>query len=898
MVNTPAARRWRTTLSSEEFYLRDLSPSTTLRAFSEGPSVFDTTRDEYKIYACIESLTAADRELGARVAKAAERLESWSEEIQQWGWPGTFEPPSEEYVQGRRRSIALHIQEHGGDPRAVDLAPLEYYGSLIATEIKEHEARLDEISEELETLEFDELKENILRIHGPRAKPFSSGSSPSQTQSNYTPLDDYSFLITQTLISSLPHHFILKERLNTWSARITVLREVPGYLAELESAKKAMHLAWEAIEPPIDDSDKSFDQWKVAVDTIVGVLQNKVRDLGQRLDRMLDTLEGHRDCLPDDWIDVFEDVEADLRKWSSISRRRMIEFDVLRKRVASQTNGDLHSITEEMESHSLVDSPCITVSKPESEEEPRPRSVTAFKGGMPVVPDEQMPVITSSIQTDGAPDPSLLDDESDFEEGDTVVHNQIPDLEGSYTSSFGSLDERVRDFSSPIVAANGSQDILESRPQTPTRPASAASISSLQSYISSPSVVEDSPTLRKAPRNSRTPRPELNALMGKRRGPLRVIEDAELDSAVPWPPTQFSGRMNPPPPQDLDSKISDILNSIPAHIRLMSGEEATSGARKSSRPGLGKQTSKSYLRSTRSTSGIKSPELTLSPARPDSSAPGAQGGRRTTRGLGFDNDIKLYHLNQPGREKPIKLFIRRVGEQGERVMVRVGGGWADLGEYLRQYAEHHGRRAISDGKFEILGLEGKKEMEGVDRPESAAGKRTRRVSGATNGRTSTTPQRSGRKSAFADETPPPVPGSTNTPMVSPMVDPGSPAPSTDSTHRSWMGEEVGLAGPRVKPLNLDDQKMEWIEGMMKQARSVSNSNLTSTWTPKMDGLPTGGREGASSRPGSRNEARRGPSSRPQSRNGPGPARKQPSFGDLGKVGGTKRVFLRPSFPEK
>ena len=38
-------------------------------------------------------------------------------------------------------------------------------------------------------------------------------------------------------------------------------------------------------------------------------------------------------------------------------------------------------------------------------------------------------------------------------------------------------------------------------------------------------------------------------------------------------------------------------------------------------------------------------------------------------------------------------------------MVRVGGGWADLGEYLRQYAEHHGRRTISEGKFEILGLE-------------------------------------------------------------------------------------------------------------------------------------------------------------------------------------------------
>ena len=119
MLQTPGSRRWRTMgSSSEDVYLRDLTPTDTLRAFTDGPAIYDTTREEYKIYACIDNLTAAERELGARVAKAAERLESWCQEMQQWAWSGSFEPPAEEYQEERRRSISLHVQEYTNDARA------------------------------------------------------------------------------------------------------------------------------------------------------------------------------------------------------------------------------------------------------------------------------------------------------------------------------------------------------------------------------------------------------------------------------------------------------------------------------------------------------------------------------------------------------------------------------------------------------------------------------------------------------------------------------------------------------------------------------------------------------------------------------------------------------------
>ena len=46
---------------------------------------------------------------------------------------------------------------------------------------------------------------------------------------------------------------------------------------------------------------------------------------------MLDTLEGQEDCLPDNWIDVFETTEADYGRWKHESRRRVIDLEVRRR---------------------------------------------------------------------------------------------------------------------------------------------------------------------------------------------------------------------------------------------------------------------------------------------------------------------------------------------------------------------------------------------------------------------------------------------------------------------------------------------------------------------------------------------------------------------------------------
>ncbi|KAL1606820.1 hypothetical protein SLS60_004229 [Paraconiothyrium brasiliense] len=862
--------------SADESHLRHLSPNTTLRAFTQRPMPYDVTRDEYKIFACIENLTPAERDLGARVAKAAQRLKDWCDEIGQWGWSGSFEQPNEEFKERRRKSLQMRIEEHMKDaPAADDVPPLEYWGSLLSVEVQAHEARLDEISDDLLSLDVEELKGHVLDMHpGSRSRPSSAGYGASR--SSYKPMDDFNFLITQTLISALPHHFQLKDRLQTWTARVTVLREAPRYLDDLKTAQKAMRLGWEALGPPKDPSDDAFNTWKKTVDTISGVMRDRVSDLGRRLDTMLDTLEGHEDCLPDRWIDVFEGVEGDFERWIQESQIKVIEFDVRRHGGPRDeslvlerglvAHSDSVALTTKADNREGLVQKNDNASSADGEMHGL-RSVIVCK---PCTTDEHHPVLNSAI--DETPkhtetEDDVPDDESVFEEGDTVIHNEI------------GADTVVVAQSSPtesqIIVTSEDGQHTPVRPHTPrSRRESMESVSSDISYSSSPpSAFSPSPSVRNATnRASRAPRPALNAAMPKR----RKNDTESIEERAPWPPTQFS-HTTPTTADDFERKISDVLSTIPAHIRLTSKNGADARNPKASRT-VSHKGSKGYLRAARSVSGLKSPELTLSPVKEDFDSANALSGRRSTASLRGDNDIRMYHLTQPGKEHPVKLFIRRVGENGERVMVRVGGGWADLGEYLRQYAEHHGRRTASNGQFEILGLE-----IGADpspnRPESAISSRNRRVSGGSQIISpATTPNRPPTRTGISTiEPPPPMPHLSPTPTPTSSNE-TSGTPVSDSSRRSWRGEEVGLAGPKSKKVDLDNEKAEWVEGMMKQARSVSG-NLINQFTPQTHTHNGRGESRSESRSESRNESRTS-------------VRGQASFGDLGKVGGTKRIFMR------
>lgn len=321
----------------------------------------------------------------------------------------------------------------------------------------------------------------------------------------------------------------------------------------------------------------------------------------------------------------------------------------------------------------------------------------------------------------------------------------------------------------------------------------------------------------------------------------------------------------------LEARISSILTEIPGKIRLKSGLE--DDARDIIPSGKSPGRKRPFLRSlatksTRTSPGLSSPALTLTPAHTKQSTPRAQDG---------DPEIKLYHLHQPGKEAPIKLFVRLVGEGRERVMVRIGGGWADLGEYLKEYAIHHGRRSVSDGRFEIQGMPQSPSATSSSGPAGlpsspiSSSSRPSSSSGQPNhvSQPHPKPKRHSFGSTAADPNYAPV-TPANPPRAFHSFEPVTPGSIESSVSSSFPRRPssrlssntdddspsigLGLAGPRSRRTVVSPTKQAWVDGMIDQARKASAEKRK----PSFKGTKAEGED----------------------------------FGDLGKVGSTKRVFLK------
>lgn len=153
------------------------------------------------------------------------------------------------------------------------------------------------------------------------------------------------------------------------------------------------------------------------------------------------------------------------------------------------------------------------------------------------------------------------------------------------------------------------------------------------------------------------------------------------------------------PQPSLDDKVNDILTSLKSPIRLTASNlQKLTETSKRSGPLRPFELPPSSIPAPKSVAG--------SSVVSDATGFAPRGGRRHVSNASAG--IELYHLHRDNGQAPIKLYIRLVGERGERVMVRVGGGWADLAEYLKEYATHHGskRRTVSGGGIEIQDLGG------------------------------------------------------------------------------------------------------------------------------------------------------------------------------------------------
>ena len=310
--------------------LSNLSPSCTLEALeatdalvSEGKASQDALQDS------IAAASTSERALGIRAALAGKKLKEWHLELMGWPWPSIpegsgFRPPGnhQAYINNNRFNLDTTA--------ARNINWEDYYGSLPARLVEEYEHRIEIIKDEMDALDLEALKEFVRDAHATS----NSRSNSRRTQGNnmntdYNRLDDFTAVITATIMQALPTISRLTSILSLWSIRLLVLRQVPGYLGLLEEVRLSMKSAWEYIHETEDTTqvNKESDFTRASMLAKRATLETQIFGVGRALDNMLDILEGREDTLPEEWIDDMESTEAEFGDWVVESEKKLIESE-------------------------------------------------------------------------------------------------------------------------------------------------------------------------------------------------------------------------------------------------------------------------------------------------------------------------------------------------------------------------------------------------------------------------------------------------------------------------------------------------------------------------------------------------------------------------------------------
>jgi hypothetical protein len=325
--------------------LSDLSPTTTLEAF---------TSPSGKLRASVEAATASERAFGIRATLASQKIEEWVSELLSWPWPAGGGPEGFEIPQDKRQKLSFSEPEERNqrsshqDEKTELMSDILYIGSLPAKNVLEYEKRVQEIHEDMEELDVEEIKQTVLNNFSSRSRPSSPASHaapPPSLLSNYTKMDDFTAVVTATVLKALPNLMRLMRLMDVWSIRLTVLRKIPPLLVLLDDAELALKSGWQAIQISGQGNGDTEEQYleRDAFEVIKSVLEEKVTTLGQQLDYMLDTLEGREDVLPEHWLDRMEAIETEYGnwavrgntkvrecEWAKLARKRKVEADRLR----------------------------------------------------------------------------------------------------------------------------------------------------------------------------------------------------------------------------------------------------------------------------------------------------------------------------------------------------------------------------------------------------------------------------------------------------------------------------------------------------------------------------------------------------------------------------------------
>ncbi|KAL5604167.1 uncharacterized protein BROUX77_004353 [Berkeleyomyces rouxiae] len=857
----------------------------------------DSLLDPYgTLKTCLELATRSELEFAMEVATAAKAIHDWLDEVMDWPWPS----PSQS---SNGFTVAINSLASLQQCATIeDAAELEncFVGCLPAADVIAYEHRIDGILQQLEDLALDDIKSQILMEHfsaisSPDSpfSPLSTGSIASQSLR----LADYAAVITAIVLQALPLLSRLTRLLEVWSLRLAVLRRVPDLFMALNDAEVALRSAWNTVGmsspylPPETPKTplrvlSSLSRSDFLV--IKSVVEQKISAPGRWLDYMLDQLEGHADTLPNKWLVRVELLEQDYAEWvvACDKKMRQAEFEKIAQDHVRQRKSQSSAQPSPTGSSPL---PSLRVTNASSRNTRSVSLMTSSSDGdmsLIDVPTEAESsignVLDSSINV--GRDVELIS--PDYDDDDLLSLTEdgpITIRRGSYASS-NDLQTTNPITDSPLRI--DSSVILQSSPALPPIKPHKNDMDDTFNLESSPAhPLRSGRTTRAKSVPSRDAIPSssgLNSSMILDHALIdeSFVKDLEVTKKVKSPTTAASSD------EQFQQQISEILEHIPAKITLSSEPKKPIDLNPPdlNLPKMRKKLSRDPgLRSLSSLSSrSQTPSFTLAPAERNSR------GRRTGQ-----QEIKVYHLSRSTGEAPIKLFIRLVGGSGERVMVRVGGGWADLGEYLREYASHHGRR--SGAQIEVHGL-----MPGASssRHPPTSSPPSRPHSAMEYMPMTPIQGRRLRKQSLIGDRPPlpriPSAYATNQPPADPSdADPPASTADSRSSSGSYDAERspiasapararsmLGLAGPKPKQAPISEESQAWVKSVTDRVRIASgelrgaaagDAAAATAAAAAASGAGSSKSTGAAGTPGDVGTGR---------------------FGEMGKVGGTKRLFRR------
>ncbi|MCJ1307537.1 hypothetical protein MMC25_001183 [Agyrium rufum] len=981
-------------ITFESTALPELSPKTILNSFHDSDAL--SSASDHISLDTITNASASERALAIRAITADKQLQEWVEQIRSWPWP----------------------------PNAFEDAP----GSV---DVDNLEKRMEVIRDGEEDLDLEELKTHVRLAHifprslGHEYSSIRSRSSSYQgsldgsdtteaaiRQSYMAPmgttfkghLDDFTALITMTIMHALPYVRRLNELLEIWSTRLDVLRRIPDWKKGMSNTELALNAGWKSIgRDHGSGSEKDYDLNRTAFETIKDILQKHVDEQGQRTDAMLDILEGRDDTLPEQWIDHMDEVEEDYRRWvveaEKVVRRNEWGPESppdIETREAALT-GKIGGGDEETESpipRQLTEQKTLgSISKMSSMESMSGSSldgtvspIGSYYSGMssPELMD------AARVEYFTVPNDTLADlNTNNNVWGSLSRHSsqrteRAPSITPNATPGLGNEPPKLRLSTSPILrVVNVTRTSSQRSVVTLSLPSPKETVSPVQWQSSAVEVLptidanEDEspeiPGIQQSPHGDGAtsdytsqhedlpPHPHISPVANSKQYSETAITfdtnqsslesqkartDEQTLSSEITPPDSFTSsptlrefpqvehpvevtgtkpHETPVSPKTTDEhfeeRISSILTTIPTHIHLASAPQPTKKLEPTSKPRWFSGSNKTLSTPDRPTkpnrlsSTFQTPTLTLAPATKSSTRARHPG----------EPDIKLYHLHQPGKDQPIKLFIRLIGENGERVMVRVGGGWADLGEYLKEYASHHTRRSTSEAKMSFTNAADVPSSPTTATPPSPKhGRKSSQEIGSSPLTPNFNPtvishqpvQHPSNKNGILNmrKTRPATDSPTESrlnhlsiqePTFSNQDHPRSASAASQSlatnlvnhrrtSSRHSMGDDdsfgpvtpttpLGLAGPNSRRAEMSPTKQAWVEGMLDQARKVSSGV----------GIDTKGRRAVSGNvSGNLGNGIGSAMTGSNGINGSPAGMQQSEFGGLGKVGATKRIFMR------